>query len=134
MKKTKTSKRKAGAKNLRGVKSIEGYLATVPEAARSNFGKLRTAVLSVVSRGAVETISYGIPAILCGKVAVWYAAFARHCSLFPTGAVIDAFRSELKGYVTSKGTIQFPIDKPLPVALVKKIVKARLARLEAEGR
>jgi uncharacterized protein YdhG (YjbR/CyaY superfamily) len=62
---------------------------------------------------------------------VWYAAFANHCSLFPTAAVIQQFRKELKDFSTSKGTIQFPLDKPLPVALIKKMVKARVAQNEA---
>jgi len=59
---------------------------------------------------------------------VWFAAFSNHCSLFPTGAVIEAFKKELKGFSTSKGTIQFSTDKPLPIALVKKLVKARVAQ------
>jgi uncharacterized protein YdhG (YjbR/CyaY superfamily) len=135
MKKTRGGQRKSPAKGKtaarsRGANTFEEYLARVPEAARGNFDKLRAAVLAAVPAEAVETISYGIPAIRYGKVAVWYAAFAEHCSLFPTAAVIDAFKGELKGYTTSKGTIQFPVDKPLPSSLVKKMVKARLARLE----
>ena len=61
---------------------------------------------------------------------MWFAAFSNHCSLFPTAAVIEAFKKELKGFSTSKGTIQFPTDKPLPAALVKKLVKARVAQNE----
>jgi uncharacterized protein YdhG (YjbR/CyaY superfamily) len=52
---------------------------------------------------------------------VWFAAFSNHCSLFPTAAVIEAFKDELKGFSTSNGTIHFPTDKPLPTALVKKL-------------
>ncbi|HVB87578.1 MAG TPA: DUF1801 domain-containing protein, partial [Candidatus Dormibacteraeota bacterium] len=59
-------------------------------------------------------------------VLVWYAAFSDHCSLFPTAAPIAQFKDELKSFSTSKGTIQFPLDKPLPTALIKKIVKARV--------
>jgi uncharacterized protein YdhG (YjbR/CyaY superfamily) len=65
-------------------------------------------------------------------VLVWYAAFSNHCSLFPTAAVIKAFKSELKGFSTTKGTIHFPTDKPLPTALVKKLVKARVAQNEGK--
>jgi len=65
---------------------------------------------------------------------VWYAAFSNHCSLFPTGAVIEAFKNELKGFSTSKGTIQFSTEKPLPAALVKKMVKARVAQIESKKR
>ena len=71
-------------------------------------------------------ISYGIPAFKHKKVLVWYAAFSKHCSLFPTASVIEAFKDDLKGFIISKGTIQFPLDKPLPTALIKKIVKARV--------
>lgn len=73
-------------------------------------------------KDATEVISYGIPAFKHKRVLVWYAAFADHCSLFPTAAVIEKFKDELKGFSTSKGTIHFPLSKPLPVALIKKIV------------
>jgi uncharacterized protein YdhG (YjbR/CyaY superfamily) len=65
---------------------------------------------------------------------VWYAAFSDHCSLFPTASVIKAFKKELKDYRVSKGTIHFPVDKPLPAALLKKMVKARLAEMEGKKR
>jgi uncharacterized protein YdhG (YjbR/CyaY superfamily) len=65
---------------------------------------------------------------------VWFAAFSNHCSLFPTSSVIKALKEELKGFSTSKGTIRFPIDKPLPTALVKKLVKARVAQIENKKR
>jgi uncharacterized protein YdhG (YjbR/CyaY superfamily) len=65
---------------------------------------------------------------------VWFAAFSSHCSLFPTASVVEAFKNELKGFSISKGTIQFPTDKPLPAALVKKLVKARVAQIESEKR
>lgn len=76
---------------------------------------------------ATEAISYGMPAFKYKGTLVWFAAFSNHCSLFPGASVIKAFTNELEGYKTSKGTIQFPVDKPLPGALVKKMVKARLA-------
>ena len=66
-------------------------------------------------------------ALRTDRVLVWYAAFAQHCSLFPTASVLGQFRDELKGYKVSKGTVQFPLEKPLPVALVKKLVRARVA-------
>jgi uncharacterized protein YdhG (YjbR/CyaY superfamily) len=65
---------------------------------------------------------------------MWFAAFSNHCSLFPTAAVIEKFKNELKGFTMSKGTIQFPTDKPLPAALVRKMVKARVAQLESKKR
>ncbi len=63
---------------------------------------------------------------------VWYAAFSNHCSLFPTAAIIEEFKDELKGRTLSKGTVQFPTDKPLPAVLVKKMVKARVAQIESK--
>ena len=80
----------------------------------------------------MEVISYGIPAFKHKKILVWYAAFSDHCSLFPTASVIKAFKKELKDFHTSKGTIHFPVDKPLPAALLKKMVKARIAEMEGK--
>ena len=95
--------------------------------------KMRKTIRSAVPAEASETISYRIPAFRHEKSLVWYAAFSDHCSLFPTAAVIETFRGELKGYSTSKGTIHFSLDKPLPVALIKKLVKARVAQVVADG-
>jgi uncharacterized protein YdhG (YjbR/CyaY superfamily) len=111
---------------------VEEYLARVSEPARGTLEKVRAAIRSAVPREAVETISYGMPAFRHNGVLVWFAAFSDHCSLFPTASVIEAFQKELKGYPTSKGTIQFPTDKPLPTALVKKLVKARVAQNEGK--
>jgi len=88
---------------------------------------VRAAIRSAVPAETTEAISYGIPAFQYGGPLVWFAAFSDHCSFFPTASVIEAFKNELKEYKTSKGTIHFPRDKPLPPALVKKMVKARLA-------
>ncbi len=80
----------------------------------------------VMPSGATEVISYGIPAFKSDRILVWYAGFANHVSLFPTAAVIAQFNEELKAYSISKGTIKFPLDKPLPTALIKRIAKARV--------
>jgi uncharacterized protein YdhG (YjbR/CyaY superfamily) len=96
--------------------------------------KMREAIRSVVPRESTEILSYRIPAFKHKKVVVWYAAFSDHCSLFPTNAVIEAFKNELQGFSTSKGTIHFPIDKPVPTALIKKLVKARVAQSEGKKR
>ena len=111
-------------------KSVDEYLAAVPEPGRSTLKKIRVVIRSVAPPEATEVISYGMPAFKHKGVLVWYAAFSKHCSLFPTASVIEAFRNELKGFTISKGTIQFSADKPLPVALVKKLVKARVAQIE----
>jgi uncharacterized protein YdhG (YjbR/CyaY superfamily) len=81
-----------------------------------------------VPADAKETISYGIPALKHNGVLVWYAAFSNHCSLFPTARVIEALQEELKGFAVSKGTIQFPLDKPVPTRLIKKLVKVRIGQ------
>ncbi len=117
-------------KNMRGKaapKTVDGYLASIPEPAQSTLRHIRAVIRSVVPAETTEVISYGIPMFKFRGMLVGYAAFKNHCSLFPTGSgVLDRFEKELKGYRTSKGTIQFPPDKPLPDALVKKIVKARV--------
>lgn len=111
---------------------MEEYIARVPEPARSALKKMRSAIRSVVPREAAETVSYGIPAFKHKGILVWFAAFSDHCSLFPTAAIIAKFKSQLKGFSTSKGTLHFPLDKPLPIPLIKKIVKTRVAQLEAK--
>jgi uncharacterized protein YdhG (YjbR/CyaY superfamily) len=108
-------------------KTVDEYLAGLPEPAQSTLTHVRAVIRSVVPKDTTEVISYGIPMFKYNGMLVGYAAFAKHCSLFPTGSgVIEQFAKELKAYRTSKGTIQFPSDKPLPDALIKKIVKARV--------
>ena len=110
---------------------MDEYLARVPEPARGALNKVRAAIRSVVPPETSEGISYGIPAFHYQGWLVWYAAFANHCSLFPlNSALAEMFKDELKGFQTSKGTLRFTADKPLPAALVKKLVKARIAQNE----
>jgi uncharacterized protein YdhG (YjbR/CyaY superfamily) len=123
----------AGRRGAAAPKSVEEYLAGVAEPARSVLSKMRNAIRSVVPAEAREIISYRIPAFSHGKVLVWYAAFAKHCSLFPTAAVIEQFKDDLTGCTISKGTIQFPLGEPLPIALIKRIIKARVAAAAARG-
>jgi len=130
MKKVKSGNRSSAAKSNGAPKNVDEYLADVPEPARSTLNKIRAAIRSAVPAEATECISYGMPAFRHKGVLVWFAAFSDHCSLFPTASVIDAFKKELKGFSTSKGTIHFCTDKPLPAALVKKLVKARVAQNE----
>jgi len=134
MKKVKSGNHGSAAKGNPAPKTVDEYLAGVPEPARSTLNKIRAAIRSAVPPEATETISYRIPAFKYNGVLVWFAAFSDHCSLFPTAAVIEAFKNELKGFSTSKGTIHFPTDKPLPTALVKRLVKARVAQNESRKR
>jgi len=116
----------------RAPKTVDEYLAGVSEPALAKLVKMRALIRSALPPEATEVVSYRMPAFRHKKVLVWFAAFSNHCSLFPTAAVIDAFKDELKGYEISKGTIHFPIDKPLPASLIKKIVKARLEQSEGK--
>jgi len=110
-------------------KTVDDYLAAVPEPARTTLNKIRAAIRAAAPPQATETISYGIPAFRHDGVLVWFAAFSNHCSFFPTASIIEAFKPDLKGFTLSKGTIQFPVDKPLPATLVKKLVRARVAQI-----
>ncbi len=130
MKKATSGVRGSAAKGKAGPKSVDEYLASVPDPARSTLKRVRAAIRSVVPPEATEAISYRIPAFKYKGSLVWFAAFSDHCSLFPGSSVMEAFKNELKGFHTSKGTIRFPVDKPLPAGLVKKLVKARIAENE----
>ncbi|MGA2982253.1 MAG: DUF1801 domain-containing protein [Terriglobia bacterium] len=134
MKKMKPGNRGFTAKGHGAPKTVDEYLARVPEPARSTLHKIRTAIRSAVPPEATETLSYRMPAFKYEGVLVWFAAFSNHCSFFPTASVIEAFKNQLKGYSISKGTIRFPTDKPLPAALVKKMVKVRVAQNESKKR
>jgi len=134
MKQARPATRRSAAKAGDAPKSIDEYLAGVPEPARGTLNKIRAAIRSALPPEATETISYRIPAFRNDGVLVWYAAFANHVSLFPGGSVLEAFEDELCGFKTSKGTVKFATDKPLPIALIKRIVKARVAEIAAKKR
>jgi uncharacterized protein YdhG (YjbR/CyaY superfamily) len=114
---------------------VEDYLAALPEDQRAALEKLRETIRAAAPE-ATETISYQMPTFkLRGRVLVYYAAFKDHCSLFPASeAVMEALGEELKPYFSGKGTLRFTPDKPIPVAIVKKIVKARIEENAARGR
>ena len=123
--------RKADAANP-PAKNVDEYLAGVPEKARTTLEKLRRTIKAAAPM-ASEGISYQMPMYKHHGMVVGFAAFKNHCSIFPGAAVMDAFREELKPYDTSKGTIRFPVDKPLPATLVKKLVRARIKENEARA-
>lgn len=129
MKKAKAGIRSTAGKRKKTLKTVDEYFAGLPITASERLDKIRSAIRAVVPPGTVEIISYGIPAFKNGKVLVWYAAFAEHCSLFPTASVLKKFKDQLEGFVVSKGTVQFPVDQAVPTALIKKLVKARVAEV-----
>src|SRR5882762_4325817 len=108
LKKAKSGNSRSTAKANVAPKDVDEYLATVPEPARSTLNKMRATIRSAVPPEATEVISYRMPAFKHNRMLVWFAAFSDHCSLFPTAAVIEKFKNELKSFSTSKGTNHFP--------------------------
>jgi uncharacterized protein YdhG (YjbR/CyaY superfamily) len=109
-------------------KTIDEYLASVNSDHRHALQKIRQTI-HAVAPNTEECICYGIPAFrLNGRSLVFFGAWANHCALYPgSSATLKKFRSELRDFQTSKGTLRFSPGKPLPVALVKRLVKARIA-------
>ena len=114
--------------------SVSDYLASVPADARAALVKLRKTIQSAAP-DATEEISYQVPTFKLNGGLVAYAAFPDHCSFFVMSTeVMRAHANELEGYPVGKGSIRFPPDEPLPAALVRKLVKARIAENEARAR
>ena len=115
-------------------KTIDEYLAALSDDKRAALEKLRKTIKAAAPKGA-ECISYGIPAFrLDGRLLVGFGAAVNHCSFYPGAYPVAAHKDELKTYDTSKGTIRFPADEPLPVGLVRKLVKSRIAEHADERR
>ncbi len=115
------------SKPARGSKAFDGYLAALCADERVALEKLRKAIRAAAPK-AEECICYGIPAFRPnGRFLVGLGAASTHCSFYP-GSAVNAFKDILKGYDTSKGTVRFPANKPLPATLVRKLVKARIAK------
>ena len=108
--------------------TIDQYVAGVNGDQRAVLERIRKAIRAAAPN-AEECISYGIPGFrLNGRSLVFFGAWANHCAFYPgSSATLKKFRNELRDFQTSKGTLRFSLDKPLPVALVKKLVKARIA-------
>ncbi len=105
--------------------SVDEYNQSFPEEIQALLQEVRQTIRSAAPQ-AEEGISYQMPAFKLNGILVYYAAFKDHISLFPTASGIEAFKDELAGYQTSKGTIQFPLDKPLPLDLIRRIVQFRV--------
>jgi uncharacterized protein YdhG (YjbR/CyaY superfamily) len=117
------------AKKSAPAQTVDDYLAALPDDARATLEKLRKVIKAAAPR-ATEVISYQMPMYKHHGMLVGFAAFKDHCSFFPGANPVATHKDELKAYQTSKGTIRFPIGKPLPAALVKKLVKTRIAENE----
>ena len=116
-------------------KAVARYFSLLHEPTKTTLQSVRAAILSACPKSTTETLSYGIPTFKHNGSIVAIAAFKDHCSLFPMSYfVIDKFRAQLDRFEISKGTVRFPVDKPLPAALLKQIVKARLAQMAEKAK
>jgi len=122
--------KKTKGKATKVPRTVDEYLERVPEAARTTLKKIRTVIRSVAPPEATEGISYGMPTFKYKGMLASFGAFSDHCSLFPGAGPTIEFKNELKNFQTSKGTIRFAPNKPLPSALLKRLVKARIAENE----
>jgi len=105
-------------------KSIDEYIAGFPKDAQAKLKKIRETIQKAAP-GAEETISYHMPAFKLNGILVWFAAFKTHIGFFPTASGKEKFKKELSVYKGGKGTVQFPLDKPIPFGLIGRIVKFR---------
>lgn len=120
------------SKHADDAKEIEAYLAKAPEPARKMLEEIRAIVRAAAPAETVEVFSYGMPGFRYKGSLLWYGAFKNHCGFYPgSPPMIKSLAEELKGYKTTKGAVQFPIGKPVPAALVKRVVKLRVAENEA---
>jgi len=107
-------------------KSVDEYISGFPKKTQELLEQMRAVIIEVAPK-AEEVISYNMPGYKINGMLLWFAGFKNHIGFYPRGSsVIIAFKKELAGYKTSKGAIQFPKDKPLPIALIKKMVKFRV--------
>ncbi|HTI90404.1 MAG TPA: DUF1801 domain-containing protein [Puia sp.] len=105
--------------------TVEEYLATFPPKTKKFLKDLRATIKQAAPQ-AEETISYNMPAFKLHGMLIWYAGYKEHIGLYPKTTVIQAFKKDLEEYKQSKGTIQFPLDQPLPLDLITRIVKYRI--------
>ncbi|MBM3294259.1 MAG: DUF1801 domain-containing protein [Candidatus Aminicenantes bacterium] len=105
--------------------NIDDYIAGFPKDVQEKLRTLRATIRKSAPR-AVEKISYGMPAFALNRVLVYFAAFENHIGFYPTSSGIEAFQRELTAFKGGKGSVRFPLDKPLPLALIAKIVKFRV--------
>jgi uncharacterized protein YdhG (YjbR/CyaY superfamily) len=110
---------------MKQLNAIDSYISGFPKQTRGMLEQLR-ATIKLAAPEASEVISYGMPAYKQKGILVYFAAYKNHIGFYPTASGIEAFKPELSSFQWSKGTIQFPLDKPLPLELVTKIVRHRI--------
>ncbi len=111
--------------NASNFATIDEYIALFPEDVQEKLKQIR-AVIKAAAPQAVERISYRMPAFAFNGILVYFAAFENHISFFPTSSGVEKFKDELAGYEISKGTIRFPLDKPIPFDLIERITTFRV--------
>jgi uncharacterized protein YdhG (YjbR/CyaY superfamily) len=111
--------------------SVSEYISAAPKQARARLREMR-ALIAAAAPGATQTLKWGMPSFSLQRILVTFAGFREHISLFPTPAAIRAFRQELVKYQTSSATIQFPLDRPLPKGLIRRIVALRVMQVRAQ--
>jgi uncharacterized protein YdhG (YjbR/CyaY superfamily) len=115
-------------------KTITEYINAAPKEAQKKLREMRTCIRKSAP-GAKESLKWGMPAFSYGRILVTFAAFKHHIGFYPTAAAVKAFTKELSKYATAKGSIQFPMDKPLPLPLIRKITAFRVrASVEKGGK
>jgi uncharacterized protein YdhG (YjbR/CyaY superfamily) len=110
-------------------KDVDAYIAAAPREARAKLVQLRK-IIKTTAPKAEESISYGMPYYGYNGRLAYFAAFKKHIGFYVPTPVIEEHKKELKNYETAKATVRFPIDRPLPVSLVKKLIKARMKKIE----
>ena len=113
-------------------KTVQEYLSVQPAPVKAKLQQIRSTIKEAAPE-AEEAISYNMPAFKLQGMLVWYAAFKNHIGFYPRPSGLEAFKKEIAVYKSSKGAVQFPMDQPLPLALVTKIVKYRVKENKAEA-
>jgi uncharacterized protein YdhG (YjbR/CyaY superfamily) len=107
-------------------KTVDAYISSIPTGPKEKLEGLRKAIKQVAPK-AEEVISYNMPGFKFHGMVTFYAAYKTHIGFYPTASAISLFKKELEKYELAKGTVRFPLDKPLPLALIKKIVKFKMS-------
>lgn len=118
-------------KPITGIDEVEKYIALQPEEVQELLWQVRK-VIREEAPGAEETISYGIPTFKLNGNLVHYAAFKKHIGFYPAPVGMEQFKKQLSAYVQGKGSVQFPVDKPMPLELIREIVRFRVAQNQAK--